>query len=320
MSAEYIRHQQAIRWIKHSFTEALCKQLHLTEVEAPILTDPSEGVQDGLSGAETAVQVHVQSLARSYEVVHSLAKWKRQLLSLQNFPVGTGIVTQMKALRPLEDLYSPVHSVFVEQWDWEQVIADHERTAVQLHSAADRVFASLSEVFHAYKTRYDSALTLPTELTKVTSEQLLQWYPKLSPKQREHAIARECGAVFIQGIGGKLSDGSMHDTRAPDYDDWALNGDLLVWNPVLERSLELSSMGVRVNGPTLKEQVARVEREELLALPWHQRLLAGELSQTVGGGIGQSRVVMWMMQQPHIGCVQASVWPAALKERYALLA
>lgn len=319
MKVQFMSHQQAIRWVKRSFTESLCEQLSLTEIEAPILTDPSEGIQDGLSGTETAVQVDVQALTRRYEVVHSLAKWKRQLLSTQGFEAGEGIVTHMKALRPLEDLSSPIHSVFVEQWDWEQVIAADERTSEHLHQTADRVFAALAETLDGYQARYESALKLPKTLEKVTSEQLLQWYPKLSPKEREHAIARECGAVFVQGIGGALSDGSIHDVRAPDYDDWKLNGDILVWNPVLESSLELSSMGIRVDGAALTEQVQALGRSQLLELPWHQRLLSGELLQTVGGGIGQSRVVMWMMQQPHIGCVQASVWSDEVKAQYKTL-
>lgn len=319
MKSQFVTRQQSVRWIKQYFTQELCQQLSLLEVEAPLLTDPKQGEQDSLSGNETAVQVPVAALARNYEVVHSLAKWKRQLLADYDFPVGQGIVTNMKALRPMEDVYSPIHSVMVDQWDWEQVIAEEQRNAVTLRLAAEAIFAALKSTVNEYQQLFAGAMTVPEKLAYVTSEDLLRRFPQKSPKDREHAIAKEYGVVFIQGIGGKLSNGLVHDTRAPDYDDWQLNGDLLVWSSVLERSVELSSMGVRVDKTRLMAQLGELNRETESLQPWHQRLLNGQLPATVGGGIGQSRLCMWLMQEPHIGCVQASVWPEEVKLRYGLV-
>lgn len=319
MKAHFITRQQSVRWIKQHFNQALCEQLSLVEVEAPLLTDPAQGEQDSLSGSERAVQVPIVALARNYEVVHSLAKWKRQLLADYDFPVGQGIVTNMKALRPSEDVYSPIHSVMVDQWDWEQVIAVEQRNQVTLRRAAEGVFMALKNTAEQFQQAFHGRVTVPNELAYVTSEDLLQWFPDQSPKDREHAIAKECGVVFIQGIGGKLSDGTLHDTRAPDYDDWQLNGDLLVWSSVLQRSVELSSMGVRVDKARLMAQLSELQREHESLQPWHQRLLNDQLPATVGGGIGQSRLCMWLMQEPHIGCVQASVWPEEIKQQYGLV-
>lgn len=319
MKTAFITRQQSVRWIKQRFSQALCEQLSLIEVEAPLLTDPQQGEQDTLSGNETAVQVPIAALAKNYEVVHSLAKWKRQLLADYSFPIGQGIVTNMKALRPMEDVYSPIHSVMVDQWDWEQVIADEQRNAVTLRRAAEGVFAALKHTVDGYNEAFGGAVSLPEQLGYVTSEDLLRKYPHKTPKQREHAIAKEYGVVFIQGIGGRLSNGSLHDSRAPDYDDWHLNGDLLVWSSVLQRSIELSSMGVRVDKTRLMAQLTELQREKESQQPWHQRLLSGELPATVGGGIGQSRLCMWLMQEPHIGYVQASVWPEEVKQRYGFV-
>ncbi|HLV48097.1 MAG TPA: aspartate--ammonia ligase [Aliidiomarina sp.] len=319
MKSQFVTRQQSVRWIKQYFTQELCQQLSLLEVEAPLLTDPKQGEQDSLSGNETAVQVPIAALARNYEVVHSLAKWKRQLLADYDFPVGQGIVTNMKALRPMEDVYSPIHSVMVDQWDWEQVIAEEQRNAVTLRLAAEAIFAALKSTVNEYQQLFAGTMTVPEKLAYVTSEDLLRRFPQKSPKDREHAIAKEYGVVFIQGIGGKLSNGLVHDTRAPDYDDWQLNGDLLVWSSVLERSVELSSMGVRVDKTRLMAQLGELNRETESLQPWHQRLLNGQLPATVGGGIGQSRLCMWLMQEPHIGCVQASVWPEEVKLRYGLV-
>lgn len=319
MKNQFITRQQSVRWIKQHFNQGLCEQLSLLEVEAPLLTDPKQGEQDTLSGNEQAVQVPIAGLARNYEVVHSLAKWKRQLLADYNFPIGQGIVTNMKALRPMEDIYSPIHSVMVDQWDWEQVIAEEQRNAVTLRLAAEGIFTALKNTVNGYQQLFGGAVTVPDQLAYVTSEDLLRRYPHKSPKDREHAIAEECGVVFIQGIGGKLSNGLLHDTRAPDYDDWQLNGDLLVWSSVLQRSVELSSMGVRVDKVRLMAQLTELKREQESLQPWHQRLLNGQLPATVGGGIGQSRLCMWLMQEPHIGYVQASVWPEEIKQRYGLV-
>lgn len=317
MKAVFLTQQHEIRYIKQKFTDALCAALNLTEIQAPILTDPTEGVQDTLSGHEKAVQVPVKALQRHFEVVHSLAKWKRATLGQYGFEAGEGIVTQMKALRPDEDQLSAVHSVFVDQWDWEQVIAEEQRTQAQLHATVKAIYAALQATLDDYKAGFGSDLSLPAEIKFLTSEELLQAYPELTPKEREHAAAEEHGAIFVEGIGGKLSDDSIHDVRAPDYDDWSLNGDVIVWNPILKQSLELSSMGIRVDRAALLKQLASSGRIDSESLPWHQKLLSGQLPQTVGGGIGQSRLCMWMMQKPHIGYVQHGVWCPATKSQFA---
>ncbi|MCH8492523.1 MAG: aspartate--ammonia ligase [Idiomarina sp.] len=320
MKASFISRQQEIRYIKHSFTEALCAQLNLTEVQAPLLTSTTEGTQDTLSGYEKAVSVAVKSLQQEYEVVHSLAKWKRAVLGQYGFSEGEGIVAQMKALRPDEEQLSEIHSVLVDQWDWEQVISSQQRSIEQLHDTVTKVYKALKTTLDSYQQSYQSAeppLELPEHIHFITTEALRERFPLLSAKEREHAIAEEYKAVFIQGIGGKLSDGEIHDVRAPDYDDWQLNGDILVWNPILQRSLELSSMGIRVDRAALLQQLAAAGRSSAAEQPWHQLLLAEKMPQTVGGGIGQSRLCMWMMQLPHIGYVQQGVWCPTTREQYA---
>lgn len=317
MKAKFLTKQHEIRFIRSTFTDELCRALNLVEVQAPILTDPLEGTQDTLSGYEKAVQVPVRSLQQSFEVVHSLAKWKRQLLAQYEFSAGEGIVTQMKALRPDEEQLSPIHSVYVDQWDWEQVIAEQSRDEDTLRQTVEAIYTALKQTLTQYQSQFDAPkLEVPEKITFVTSESLRLSYPSLTSKAREHMAAREFGAVFVQNIGGELTDGSIHDVRAPDYDDWFLNGDILVWNPILEQSLELSSMGIRVDRAALVRQLQIAGRAESALLPWHQKLLAGQLPQTVGGGIGQSRLCMWMMQQPHIGCVQHGVWCPTTRKRY----
>ncbi|RUO26315.1 aspartate--ammonia ligase [Aliidiomarina minuta] len=328
MKADYLQRQHKIRFIKQAFTDALCAELSLTEVQAPLLTDPSEGVQDSLSGHEKAVKVSVSSLQTEYEIVHSLAKWKRQLLGRYGFQPGEGIVTQMKALRPDEERLSAVHSVFVDQWDWEQAVAPERRTSAQLKEAASAVYKALRTTLSQIQMEYSSRLELPRELTFISTEQLLQRYPDKSPKEREREVTKIHKAVFITGIGAALSDGIRHDVRAPDYDDWTtmdehgeqgLNGDLLVWSDVLDDAIELSSMGIRVDKTALLHQLELSGRQESAKLPWHQALLSGELPASVGGGIGQSRVCMFLMQQPHIGYVQPGVWCADTHREHAEL-
>ena len=341
----FIQRQQHVNFINQSFTQYLAEELQLIEVQAPLLTDPRDGVQDTLSGSEKAVKVSVSALDTDFEVVHSLAKWKRQTLAVYDFPVGKGILTHMKALRPDEACLSPIHSVFVDQWDWEQVIAPSQRTNAHLQRAARAVYRSLQRTLNAlqlqltHHTPYlcqdtrptpdplltPAGMTLPPELTFVSAEALLQRYPSLTPKARERAITKEHSAVFITGIGASLSDGKPHDARAPDYDDWSsmdehgqqgLNGDLLVWSDVLNDVIELSSMGVRVDAQALTRQLAIAGREKCAQLPWHQALLQGRLPASVGGGIGQSRVCMYLLQLPHIGYVQSGVWSAATRNAY----
>ncbi|MCL4409927.1 MAG: aspartate--ammonia ligase [Gammaproteobacteria bacterium] len=318
MKAKFLTKQHEIRFIRTTFTDELCRALNLVEVQAPILTDPLDGPQDTLSGYEQAVQVPVRSLQQSFEVVHSLAKWKRQLLAQYEFAAGEGIVTQMKALRPDEEQLSPIHSVYVDQWDWEQVIADQARDQQTLHQTVATIYSALRKTLSLYQSQFDAPeLQIPEKIKILTSEELRLSYPSLTSKAREHEAAREFGAVFVQNIGGALGDGKSHDVRAPDYDDWSLNGDILVWNPILEQSLELSSMGIRVDRAALIRQLQIAGKADNAQLPWHQKLLAGQLPQTIGGGIGQSRLCMWMMQQPHIGCVQHSVWCPTTRERFA---
>ena len=273
MKKTFILQQQEISFVKNTFTQNLIEQLGIIEVQGPILSEVGNGMQDNLSGIEKAVQVNVKCIPNAvYEVVHSLAKWKRHTLARFHFKEGEGLFVHMKALRPDEDSLDQTHSVYVDQWDWEKVIPEGR-----------------------------------------------------SSKERENAICKEYGAVFLIGIGGKLSDGKPHDGRAPDYDDWTtesengykgLNGDILVWNAELGKAFELSSMGIRVDESALRLQVGLTGDEDRLKMDWHQDLLNGKLPLTIGGGIGQSRLTMLLLHKKHIGEVQSSVWPKEMLEQY----
>ena len=324
MEKSFIRQQQQISFVKSYFSRLLEKQLGLIEVQGPILSRVGDGTQDNLSGSEKAVQVKVKSLPGStFEVVHSLAKWKRKTLGRFDFQPGQGLYTDMKALRPDEDRLTPIHSVYVDQWDWEKVMADEERSLPYLKQTVGKIYQAIKETEQAVSKEFGLAPFLPDQIHFVHSEELLQRFPDLDAKGRERAIAKELGAVFLIGIGAQLSDGQYHDVRAPDYDDWTtqnddgfvgLNGDIIVWNPVLEDAFEISSMGIRVNPETLKRQLALSGEEKRLELEWHQSLLNGEMPQSIGGGIGQSRLVMLLLQRPHIGQVQCSVWSPEIRE------
>lgn len=320
MSSHYVQQQQQISKVKQFFSQQLELQLGLVEVQAPILAKVGDGTQDNLSGHENAVAVNVKAITdSSYEVVHSLAKWKRKMLATYGFSVGEGIYTQMKALRPDEDSLSPIHSVYVDQWDWEKVICQRtERTLSTLQDTVKAIYTGIKQTEQFVSESFGIAPFLPNEITFIHSEQLRKMYPDFSAKQREKAIAQEYGAVFLIGIGGALGDGKIHDVRAPDYDDWStqtidgytgLNGDILVWNPVLEDAFEISSMGIRVSPDVLKAQLSITGDEERLAFDWHKALLEEAFPQTIGGGIGQSRLVMLLLQKQHIGQVQVGVWP-----------
>lgn len=320
MSSHYVQQQQQISKVKQFFSQQLEQQLGLIEVQAPILAKVGDGTQDNLSGHENAVAVNVKAISdSSYEVVHSLAKWKRKTLATYGFSVGEGIYTQMKALRPDEDSLSPIHSVYVDQWDWEKVICQRsERTLSTLQGTVKAIYKGLKQTEQFVSENFAIAPFLPSDITFVHSEDLRKMYPDFSAKQREKAIAQEYGAVFLIGIGGALADGKIHDVRAPDYDDWStetidgyngLNGDILVWNPVLEDAFEISSMGIRVSPEVLKAQLSITNDEERLEFDWHKALLQGEFPQTIGGGIGQSRLAMLLLQKQHIGQVQVGVWP-----------
>ncbi|KLN97384.1 aspartate--ammonia ligase [Moellerella wisconsensis] len=324
MEKSFIEHQQQISFVKSYFSSLLEKELGLIEVQGPILSRLGDGTQDNLSGHEKAVQVKVKSIPEAtFEVVHSLAKWKRKTLGRYDFQPGQGLYTHMKALRPDEDRLTPIHSVYVDQWDWEKVMADEERSLPYLKQTVGKIYQAIKETEQAVSKEFGLAPFLPDQIHFVHSEELLQRFPDLDAKGRERAIAKELGAVFLIGIGAQLSDGQYHDVRAPDYDDWTtqnddgfvgLNGDIIVWNPVLEDAFEISSMGIRVNPETLKRQLALSGEEKRLELEWHQSLLNGEMPQSIGGGIGQSRLVMLLLQRPHIGQVQCSVWSPEIRE------
>ncbi|EOC0419099.1 aspartate--ammonia ligase [Cronobacter sakazakii] len=329
MKTAYITRQRQISFVKAHFSRQLEEKLGLLEVQAPILSRVGDGTQDNLSGCEKAVQVNVKTLPQAqFEVVHSLAKWKRKTLGQHDFSAGEGLYTHMKALRPDEDRLSPVHSVYVDQWDWERVMGDGERHLGTLKQTVESIWSAIKETELAAAERFGLTPFLPDTIHFVHSETLQRRFPELDAKGRERAIAKELGAVFLIGIGGKLADGKRHDVRAPDYDDWTtptesgfagLNGDILVWNPLLEDAFEISSMGIRVDADTLKRQLALTGDQDRLALEWHQALLNGEMPQTIGGGIGQSRLTMLLLQLPHIGQVQCGVWPEQVQSTVAEL-
>lgn len=310
MKTAYIAKQRQISFVKSHFSRQLEEKLGLIEVQAPILSRVGDGTQDNLSGCEKAVQVKVKTLPDAqFEVVHSLAKWKRQTLGQHDFSAGEGLYTHMKALRPDEDRLTAIHSVYVDQWDWERVMGDEERHCGTLKATVEGSMPGSKPPRTPSVKSLASRRSCRRRSTLFTAE-LLSRYPDLDAKGRERAIAKELGAVFLIGIGGKLSDGQRHDVRAPDYDDWStpaaegyagLNGDILVWNPVLEDAFELSSMGIRVDAEALKRQLAMTGDEDRLKLEWHQALLRGEMPQTIGGGIGQSRLTMLLLQLDHIG-------------------
>ncbi|EOC1305850.1 aspartate--ammonia ligase [Cronobacter dublinensis] len=329
MKTAYITRQRQISFVKAHFSRQLEEKLGLLEVQAPILSRVGDGTQDNLSGCEKAVQVNVKTLPQAqFEVVHSLAKWKRKTLGQHDFSAGEGLYTHMKALRPDEDRLSPVHSVYVDQWDWERVMGDGERHLGTLKQTVESIWSAIKATELAAAERFGLTPFLPQTIHFVQSETLQRRFPALDAKGRERAIAKELGAVFLIGIGGKLGDGKRHDVRAPDYDDWTtptedgftgLNGDILVWNPLLEDAFEISSMGIRVDADALKRQLALTGDQDRLALEWHQALLNGEMPQTIGGGIGQSRLTMLLLQLPHIGQVQCGVWPEQVQTAVAEL-
>lgn len=326
MEKSFILQQQEISFVKNTFTDKLIEHLGIIEVQGPILSQVGNGMQDNLSGKEKAVQVNVKMIEDAvFEVVHSLAKWKRHTLARFGFNEGEGLFVHMKALRPDEDSLDQTHSVYVDQWDWEKVIPAGQRNLAYLKDTVRAIYTALLETEAAVNAKFGLPRFLPQEITFIHSEDLVQRYPGMTDKQRENAICKEYGAVFLIGIGGNLSDGKPHDIRAPDYDDWTtpsegeykgLNGDILVWNPVLERAFELSSMGIRVDETALRKQLALANDEERLKLDWHQDLINGRLPLSIGGGIGQSRLVMLLLRKRHIGEVQSSVWPKSVMQEF----
>ena len=311
--------EKAIKALKDMFQDNLSAQLALLRVTAPMVVLSGTGMNDDLNGVEKPVSFAVKGVGDSQaEVVHSLAKWKRMKLAQMNTPVGRGIYTDMNALRPEEELDN-IHSIYVDQWDWEKVISGEQRTLSFLKSMVRRIYEAIKVTENKLYVEFPQIEPmLPEDIFFIHSEELLQMYPGLSPKQRENEITRKHKAVFIIGIGAPLSDGNPHDGRAADYDDWStvnedghvgLNGDLMLWNPVLEMAFEISSMGIRVDSQALARQLLLRGEEAKSELQYHRMLLEGRLPLTIGGGIGQSRLCMFLLRKAHIGEIQSSIWP-----------
>jgi aspartate--ammonia ligase len=322
--SEKLATEESVQLVKTAFEQFLKEQLALTKVSAPTVVLHGTGVNDDLNGVERPVGFPIKSMQeRRAEVVQSLAKWKRLRLKEYELEPGTGIVTDMKALRPDEDL-GPLHSISVDQWDWEKVIAPEDRNLDFLKQEVRKIYAAMLAAEAAVAASHPLLTpVLPAKITFLHSEELQEQYPHLSPKQREDRVTREFGAVFLMGIGGALESGEPHDGRAPDYDDWStptsattkgLNGDILVWHPVLEQAFEISSMGIRVDAAVLEEQLKIRKAEDRTAFHYHRELLQGKLPQTIGGGIGQSRLCMFLLRKSHIGEVQVSIWPEEMRQ------
>lgn len=305
--------EKAIKAVKDMFQTNLSAQLTLLRVTAPMVVLTGMGLNDDLNGVERPVSFPVKGMdERKAEVVHSLAKWKRVKLSQMDVPVGRGIYTDMNALRPDEELDN-IHSIYVDQWDWERVISREDRNIDFLKKIVKRIYEAIKVTENKLYVEFPQIVPmLPEDILFITSEELLQMFPGLSPKERENEICRLHKAVFIIGIGCELSDGTLHDSRAADYDDWSLNGDLLLWNPILESAFEISSMGIRVDEKTLKSQLSARGQEWKEELYYHKKLLSGELPCTIGGGIGQSRLCMYLLRKAHIGEIQSAIWPEAM--------
>ena len=316
--------EQGIKLIKDFFQQNISTELRLRRVTAPLFVLKGLGINDDLNGVERPVTFPIKDLGDAKaEVVHSLAKWKRLTLAEYKIEPGYGIYTDMNAIRADEELDN-LHSLYVDQWDWEAVITAQQRTIPFLKNVVERIYAAIRRTeYLACETYPELKPFLPEKITFIHSQELLNLYPTLTPKEREDEICRKYGAVFIIGIGGKLSDGKKHDGRAPDYDDWStmgdnglagLNGDILIWYPVLNRSFELSSMGIRVDKSALLKQLELEGKEDRLELYFHKKLLNGELPLSIGGGIGQSRLCMVMLHKAHIGEIQASIWPDDMRK------
>ena len=317
-----------IKQIKEFFQQNLSSELRLRRVTAPLFVLKGMGINDDLSGVERAVSFPIKDLGDAKaEVVHSLAKWKRLTLAEYNIGPGYGIYTDMNAIRADEELGN-LHSLYVDQWDWERSITNEQRTVSFLKQIVTRIYSAMRRTEYMVCEMYPQIESfLPHDIQFIHSEELLQMYPNFSSKEREHAITKKYGAVFIIGIGGKLSNGEPHDMRAPDYDDYSsidpetglagLNGDLLIWDKVLDRSIELSSMGIRVDKEALLRQLELSGQEQRKELYFHKRLLDGTLPLCIGGGIGQSRLCMLYLQKAHIGEIQASIWPEKMRQECA---
>lgn len=302
--------QIAIKSLKDYFERDLANTLNLTRVSAPLFVRPETGLNDNLSGVEKAVSFNLRKYDINVEIVQSLAKWKRNALKVYGFDFYEGLYTDMNAIRPDEAL-DAIHSIYVDQWDWEKVIRKEDRTDAYLHFIVSEIYSVFLRTETYINSVYPNILSrkLPSSIYFMTAQELENKYPDLSPKDREYAICREKKAVFLQGIGKELAGGAPHDGRSPDYDDWDLNGDILFYNPTTDSVIELSSMGIRVDEESLKRQLELARATDRMEMKYHKDLLAGELPYTVGGGIGQSRICMFFLEKKSIAEVQASVWP-----------
>jgi len=313
--------ERAIKFIKDFFQDNLAKALNLQRISAPVFLRKGSGVNDDLNGVEAkaSFQIKDDNYATA-EMLFSLAKWKRMVLADYGFEPGEGLYTDMMAIRPDEECLDNLHSIYVDQWDWERVMRPDERNLDFLKDIVRKIYRVMLDTEQAVFRKYANIEPiLPEEIRFIHTEELQERFPDLNPRRREDAICKELGAVFVIGIGGELPDGNIHDGRAPDYDDWTtptdngkfgLNGDIFAWNPILNRSFEFSSMGIRVSPDSMLEQLKIRNEMQRTEQEWHKRLLNGEFPQTIGGGIGQSRLCMFFLHKCHIGEVQASIWPA----------
>ena len=310
--------QRAIKKIKDYFQQELAYGLNLRRVSAPLFVDPKTGLNDNLNGVERRVSFTLKDINElEVEVVQSLAKWKRMALGKYGIEPGHGIYTDMNAIRRDEELDN-LHSVYVDQWDWEKVITKEQRTETYLRETVTTIYNAIKNLGDYVNRLYRNIQTeIPNEIFFITTQELEDMYPDKTPKEREDAITKEHGAVFIMKIGGQLASGQKHDGRSPDYDDWELNGDIILWNEVLDRAFEISSMGIRVDADAMKRQLTQAGCPERAELPFQKAILNDELPYTIGGGIGQSRLCMYFLRKAHIGEVQASVWPQEMIDKCA---
>ena len=307
--------QEAISTIKDFFQQALSEQLTLLRVTAPLFVTPESGLNDNLNGIERPVDFDIKEQeGQTAEIVQSLAKWKRYALRKYGFHPGEGLYTDMNAIRR-DEVADNIHSIYVDQWDWEKIILKEQRNKETLKEVVRKVYKAIKKTEKYMSIRYDYIEEiLPKDIFFITSEELAEMYPGYTSKEREDKIARLKGAVFIMGIGHEMSNGERHDGRAPDYDDWNLNGDIIVWYPLLNRALELSSMGIRVDKDALEAQLKISGCEDRAELPFQKAVINGQLPYTVGGGIGQSRLCMFYLRKAHIGEVQCSIWPEEMRK------
>lgn len=326
MKIDILKTEEAISFVKQTFEQELVQQLELTKISSPIAVRNGTGINDDLNGIERTVVFPVKSLLnKEAVVVNSLAKWKRLRLHELEVEEGKGILTDMRAIRPDED-YSSIHSIYVDQWDWEKRISSEFRSIKFLKEEVVKIYSALKATETKITSKYDSILAiLPDQIKFIHAEELLQKYPDFTAKERENTITKKYGAVFIIGIGGDLTDGKPHDGRAPDYDDWSsknedgfngLNGDILLWHPILQESFEISSMGIRVDKLALMNQLNKTGQNDRKELQFHKMVLEEIIPESIGGGIGQSRVCMFMLRKKHIGEVQVGIWPDTIKEKY----